>query len=71
MKYFVFVFCFFLFGCPTLDIDFFVGDYEKEQIINEDGSAISCTDPKFNTYGCLDEKDIAKLKRYIDTHCKK
>jgi len=44
--------------------DFYAGDYENSQIINELGQVVSASDPVFNSYFCLSEgkrKELADI----------
>lgn len=51
---------------PNFDPDFYVGDYESEQIINEDGKIISCNEPELNEFGCMHVDKIKELRRLLD-----
>jgi len=43
------------------DARWMVGDYQEEQIIDEYGFVISCTEPDFDQYACLHENDLNEL----------
>jgi len=53
------------FSCGTkpvkFDPDFYRHDYFNEQIVNEDGVAVLCSDPKFNNFASLSQEKIEEL----------
>lgn len=51
-------------GAPekiNFDPEFKIGDYQNNQIISRHGEVISCTEPKFNEYGCMSAEKIKEL----------
>jgi len=59
-----------LIGCGStgieFDTDYYVGDYNKEQIINENSIAVSCKEPAFNSFGCLSATKIKELAKILN-----
>lgn len=53
-------------SCGHFEPDFYVGDYENSQLINEDSTVIPCTDPRFNEFGCLHKDQLIELKNILD-----
>lgn len=45
--------------------DFYIGDYENEQIINELGQTVSASSPIFNSFRCLSEGKVKELADII------
>jgi len=45
--------------------DFFVGDYETETIVNEDGITVYSNEILFNEYGCLHKDQIKELREIL------
>ena len=57
-------------GCPKWEADFYIGDSMNQQIVNSEGETISCSDPKFDEFGCLHQERIIELKKWIDRNCR-
>jgi hypothetical protein len=43
-----------------------VGDSLGEQIVDDEGNTVKCSEPRFDTYTCFDSENIAELRTAID-----
>jgi len=41
--------------------EFFISDYENEQLINEQGFTVRCNSPEFNSYVCMHKQKVIEL----------
>jgi len=50
----------------TWKSDFYAADHQAQDIYNQDGKSISCSNPDFDNYACLHYDNIVELEANIE-----
>lgn len=56
-------------SCSGYQPDFYLFDRTNQQIINEQGNAVSFNDEAIDKYACMHEQKIVELYDYLKIHC--